>query len=174
MSEGSPAIPSERVHVRSYLLADQPRVRALYEHGRLAGEIAANDTGADMDMIHEAYLQFERAHFWVAEVDGEVVGMIGVAEDEPNRAEVRRLRVDKRFHDAGQAIAVKLLETALEFCRHHGYLKVVLDTHLDPGAAVGLFDRFGFQHNRTRNLAGKELLDFYLDLYRDPHRDDAE
>ena len=50
---------------------------------------------------------------------------------------------------------------------------MVLDTQLDPGAPiVEMFDRFAFQHNRTRNVQGKELLDFYLDLYREPRADE--
>ena len=41
----------------------------------------------------------------------------------------------------------------------------------DADAAVDLFDRIGFQHTRTRPAPGKELLEFYLDLYRQPKLD---
>ncbi len=153
-------------NVRTYDPRDQATVARLYTEGLLAGQIAANDTGADIDNIAEAYLQSEASHFWVAEVHGEVVGMIGVAAEEGHTAEVRRLRVDPSFQHTD--IAEKLVETALAHCKHHQYLKVRLDTRFDPDAVVDLFDRFGFQHVRTKSIQGKDLLEFYLDLYRQP------
>ena len=41
-----------------------------------------------------------------------------------------------------------------------------LDTRFDTDEAVDLFDKVGFQHTRTKALQEKELLEFYLDLYR--------
>ena len=63
-------------------------------------------------------------------------------------------------------IAERLVETALAHCKDHGYLKIRLDTRFDPNAVIDLFDRFGFQHTRTKSLENKEMLEFYLDLYR--------
>ncbi len=156
--------------VRSYQPSDQPAVSWLYDHGLLAGQIAPNDTGADIDNVREAYFDSDRHHFWVAEVDGKVIGMIGVASDEPHTAEVRRLRVDPAYQKT--PIAAKLLETAVNHCKHHGYLKVRLDTRFERNAAVGLFDHLGFQHTRTKTLHDKELLEFYLDLYRQDKNED--
>jgi len=167
-------IDESKLTIRDYVPADQPKVSRLYTEGLLAGQIPPNDTGADIENIEEEYMRNERAHFWIAEYEGEAVGMIGVAEDEPNHAEIRRLRVEPRYQSRG--VAVKLLETALGFCHHHGYLKVVLDTRLEtsPGAAIAIFDRFAFQHTRTRTVQGKEVVEFYLDLYREPKADDEE
>ena len=81
-------------------------------------------------------------------------------------AEIRRLRVRKEYQDS--SIAGRLVETALMHCKQHGYLKLVLDTRFDASTAMDLFDRFGFQHTRTKNVSGKDLLEFYLDLYRQP------
>ncbi len=165
--EPDPALSN--LKVRSYRPGDQEVVSRLYVEGLLAGQIAPNDTGADIENIREAYFDDERSHFWVAELEEKVLGMIGVAREDENIAEIRRLRVDKaRQHTA---IAAKLVEVALEHCRKHGYLKIVLDTRFDPDAVVNLFDRFGFQHTRTKPAAGKELLEFYLDLYRQPRKD---
>jgi len=157
---------AERLVGRTFDPADQHDVTRLYGEGLLQGQLAANDTGADVENIHEAYFDQDRHHFWVAEVDHQVVGMIGVASDEPNTAEIRRLRVDPAYQDS--VIPARLLETAVNHCRHHGYLKVRLDTRFERDAALHLFDRIGFQHTRSKNLHGKELLEFYLDLYRDP------
>ncbi len=161
--------PEDGLEIRSFESQDQSAVYHLYQNGLLAGQIAANDTGADIDNIHEAYLSDERHHFWVAVLHGQVVGMIGVDSDERNTAEVRRLRVLPEFHST--SIPAAMLETAVEFCRNHEYLKVRLDTRFEKTEAVDLFDRTGFQHTRTRATEEKELLEFYLDLYRGREED---
>jgi len=153
------------VHVRPYQANDAPHVRRLYTDGLLAGQLAQNDTGADIDNIEEAYLNEPHNAFWIAELEGRPVGMIGVSLEENHVGEIRRLRVDP-CHQEGP-VAAALIETSLTHCRHHGFLKVRLDTRFERDAAIGLFDRFGFQHTRTRNLHNKDLLEFYLDLYRE-------
>jgi putative acetyltransferase len=170
MTDPSGETLAHQVLIRSFDPGDQAAVSRLYTQGLLAGQIPDNDTGADIENIAEAYLDPDRAGFWVAEFEGQVVGMVGVAEDEPNVAEIRRLRVDPDRQNHG--IGMRLMETALGFCRHHGYLKVRLDTRLEKGQATELFDRFAFQHHRTRDVPGKEVLEFYLDLYREPKSDE--
>ena len=172
MSMTPPADTPDGLCVRSYLEPDQPAVAKLYDAGLLAGQIAPNDSGADLDYIQQAYFDDERHHFWVAEHEAKILGMIGVASDEAHTAEIRRLRVEGEYQGTG--IAAVLLETAIAHCKHHGYLKIRLDTRFEKDAAVDLFERVGFQHTRTRPAPGKETLEFYLDLYRkeddeDPH-----
>lgn len=160
----------DQVTVRTYDPKDQTDVSRLYTDGLLAGQIAPNDTGADIDNIREAYFDQDQNHFWIAEHGGQVVGMIGVAADTDHTAEVRRLRVEKSLQDTD--LAEQLVQTALSHCQQHGYLKIRLDTRFDPEAVVDLFDQFGFQHTRTRSMHGKDLLEFYLDLYRQPKDQD--
>jgi len=167
MTEKPSTKPQSATHaivVRSYRPDDQPMVSQLYTEGLLAGQIAPNDTGADIENMAEAYFNSPTSHFWIAENDGQVLGMIGVAGEENQTAEIRRLRVRKDHQNS--ATASKLVETAVAHCKKHGYLKVILDTRFEKEAAMDLFDRFGFQHNRTKNLHGKDLFEFYLDLYR--------
>jgi ribosomal protein S18 acetylase RimI-like enzyme len=91
--------------------------------------------------------------------------MIGCFHEQDGHVgEIRRLRVDKKWQHTN--IGARLLEHALEHCKVHKFLKVVMDTRFDTEAVIGLFDRFGFQHTRSKNIHGKELLEFYLDLYR--------
>jgi len=159
------------ITVRSYEEADHDEVARLYNDGLLAGQIAPNDSGADLDYIREAYFDNDRHHFWVAVQGDRRVGMIGVASDEDHTAEIRRLRVATDLQGTG--IAAKPLETAIAHCKHHGYLKIRLDTRFEKDEAVDLFDKIGFQHTRTRPTPGKETLEFYLDLYRKDEEDDA-
>ena len=159
------------VHVRTFDGKDQDQVSRLYADGLLAGELAPNDTGADIDNVCDAYFDDPRHHLWVAELDGRIIGMVGVGSDEEHTAEVRRLRVEPDYQHT--ALAVRLLETALKHCKDSGFLKIRLDTRFDKSTALEHFDRLGFQHTRTREVPGKELLEFYLDLYRD-HTDNSE
>ncbi len=155
--------------VRSATDADTSVIQTLYGGGLLAGQIAANDTGADIDNLREAFFANPRTHFWVAQLHDDVVGMIGVSDEEQDTAEIRRLRVSPDRQ--ATPIAALLLETAVEFCREQEYLKVRLDTRFEKSAALDLFDRIGFQHTRTKPADQKELLEFYLDLYR-PAKDE--
>ena len=163
MSMTPPADTPDGLCVRSYLEPDQPAVAKLYDAGLLAGQIAPNDSGADLDYIQQAYFDDERHHFWVAEHEGTILGMIGVASDEEHTAEIRRLRVEGEYQGTG--IAAILLETAIAHCKHHGYLKIRLDTRFEKDAAVDLFiATYGVKHDKAVGKLAKDrdvLLAFY-------------
>ena len=146
---------------------DHAAVRDLFRAGLIEGLVPENDTGADMENINEAYFSDEgQSALWVADYDSAIVGMVGVQKTSDHGAEVRRLRVHADFRRKG--VGAKLMEQALSFCRHHGYLKVTLDVRIERGPAIALFEKFGFQLNRTREINGRRMLDFYVDLYSDP------
>jgi ribosomal protein S18 acetylase RimI-like enzyme len=157
--------------VRSFRREDIQACLQLYVEGLLGGRIAENDTGLDIDDIECAYMNKPGSHFWVAETVGvadgappQVIGMIGVQQHEDNVGEIRRLRVRQEFRRRG--IGSALVEVALKFCRDRGYLKIALDTFMEREPAVKLFEKFHFRHSRTRNVMGKEVMHFYLDLYQ--------
>jgi len=153
-----------RLTLRSYEERDQSAVEHLFTNGLLAGQIDENDTAADIDNIRATYFADTHNHFWVAELDGQVIGMIGVAHEERITAEIRRLRVAPEWQES--PLPAKLMQTAIEHCRRHGFVKVVLDTRIARAAALELFTKLGFQHTRTKSHHGREALEFYLDLYR--------
>lgn len=152
------------VKIRSYEPRDRDVCQVLYREGLIGGQIANNDTGADIDDIQRAYINEPGNHFWVAEnMSGEVVGMIGVQHHEQGVGEIRRLRV--RQDSRRRGIGSKLLETAIKFCHDNGHVKINLDTYIDREPAIKLFEKFHFKHHRTKTLVDKELLYFYLDIY---------
>jgi ribosomal protein S18 acetylase RimI-like enzyme len=152
------------VLVRSFKSTDLAACQKLYKEGLLGGKLAENDSGLDIDDIEAAYLKDDGNHFWVAENDdGEIVGMVGVQHHEQGVGEIRRLRVKQGLRRRG--IGSHLMEKALKFCQDRGYLKITLDTFMEREPAIKLFEKFRFKHSRTKNVAGKELLYFYLDLY---------
>ncbi len=136
--------------------ADQSVLRELFDNGVVEGHVPNNDTGADIDNITDGYFADGGASaFWVADCHGVVTGMIGVQKTGPNAAEIRRLRVRDGFRRRG--IGTLLMEHALNFCR------------VERSPAISMFEKFGFLLSRTRELEGRKTLDFYLDLYRQPH-----
>jgi len=150
--------------IRSFEPRDAVACRRLYEEGLIGGRIAENDTAADIDDIPVAYMNSGGSHFFVAETDKrEIVGMIGVQQHMPEEGEIRRLRV--RTDCRRRGIGSGLLERAIRFCKEQQHLKVTLDTFIDREPALRLFEKFGFKHTRTRDVSGKSLLYFYLDLY---------
>jgi ribosomal protein S18 acetylase RimI-like enzyme len=166
---GSGSLDDLPVNIRSFQPSDLPACRKLYKEGLLGGKLAENDTGLDIDDIEMAYMKTPGNHFWVAETPAsagkksELVGMIGVQHHDKDAAEIRRLRVAEVARRRG--VGSRLFETAIKFCQEHNYLKVMLDTFVEREPAIRLFEKFHFKHSRTREVNGKELLYFYLDIY---------
>lgn len=157
-------VPAKSYVIRSFTGADQAACTKLYFEGLLGGRLAENDTASDLDDIAANYIKIPGSHFWVAHLpDGQLVGMIGVQHHENGIGEIRRLRVSTQHRRRG--IGSSLMETALRFCQERNDLKVTLDTFMDREPAVRLFEKFRFRHSRTKQVDGRELLYFYLDLY---------
>ena len=155
------------LEIRLATAHDHRVIRELYYEGVLAGRVHLNDTGADIENIQEGYFADEgESGFWVATLVGEVVGMVGVQKISEHTAEIRRLRVSEVHRRKG--IGTRLMEHATAFCRQRGYLKVALDVQMDRGPAIALFEKSGFKLSRTREINGRKLLDFFLDLYSEP------
>ena len=151
--------------VRIATTEDVTVLRELYERSKLEGQLRINDTGADLDHLMDAYFECKDSGFWVAENESSIVGMVGVQRISENVPEIRRLRVRDGFRRRG--IGAMLMEHAITFCRDKQFLKIVLDVRIERSPAINMFDKFGFSHGRERDMNGRKLLDFYLDLYSD-------
>lgn len=167
MAEEAQAFSLDRVAVRLAAPRDHAAVRQLFLAGLEEGLVPDNDTGADIDNIVEAYFSDSgQSGLWVADCGSGVIGMVGVQKTSDDEAEIRRLRVHADYRRRG--VGTRLMEQALSFCRQQSYLKVILELHIERGPAIALFRRFGFRLNRMREVGGRTMLDFYLDLYREP------
>ncbi len=152
--------------IRTAQEGDLPALRALFAAGMQEGEVRFNDTGADIENIHEGYLSDETHNgFWVAESGGDVVGMIGVQQVDDAVAEVRRLRVHPGHRRRG--IGTQLMQHAVRFCRDREYLKIVLDVRGERSGAIQMFEKFGFYLAKARTEEDRRVLDFYVDLYNE-------
>ena len=158
-------VPRAEVTLRTFRPEDHDAVLALLSIGRLGGGHGAEqDTALDMDDVAGAYLTQPGCCFWVAEDEAAaIVGTVGVQQVEPGVGEIRRLRVAPHLRLRG--VGTRLLERAIEFCGRQGCVKVTLDTHIAREAAIQLFQKQQFIHQRSRPGQHHELLQFYLDLY---------
>ena len=148
----------------------KPACQKLYEEARIGGQIPPNDSGLDIDDIHEAYIATEGNNFFVAEAEGKsVIGMIGVLHSD-GMGEIRRLRV--RGDVRGHGIGMSLLRQAVQHCVDRNYLKVALDTYIEKPEAIKLFAEHHYRVDRAQAYAGKEMIYFYLDLYTSDAKED--
>ncbi|MGD0463902.1 MAG: GNAT family N-acetyltransferase [Tepidisphaeraceae bacterium] len=150
--------------MRSFLPADQLAVARLYREGLLAGQVDPNDAAADLADIKAACFGRPQDHFWVAEAATQVVGTIAITINDQQVGHLRRLRVAPAWQESGHTTRL-LVETATAHAREHACLKLVLHTPLDDKPAVTLLHRLGFEFSRSRDLNGRHLLEFYVNLY---------
>jgi N-acetylglutamate synthase-like GNAT family acetyltransferase len=169
LQDRASAIARVKMRVRSYDARDRHEVLRLYHHGLLTGTPDPRDPATDLDHIGKNYLKRSQDHFWVAEMNGRIVGTVAIKGEEDQIAHVRRLRVDpawNMWHNG--EIARVLIQTATYHAHQHDYLKLVLHTPVDDHWAIMFFHQMGFDYARARELQGRHLLEFYLNLYVRP------
>ena len=129
--------------IRAYREQDHAAVVRLVRD--VLGEFgfAAHVGGAERDLaaLAERY-GGARAGFWVAEVEGAVVGTVGIRPKDGDTCELKRLylRADRRGTGLGQA----LYAHAEAFARAAGYRRIWLDSSRRFGRAHRLYERNGF------------------------------
>ena len=159
--------PHAPILIRDYRSGDQPQVSRLYREGLLVGQLDPYDAATDLEHIEEVYVQCPPNRFWVAEAGGVVVGTVAISQDQPDIAHLRRLRVAPRWQ-IDTRVAGLLVQTATNYAREYGFLKLVLHTPVDDRRAVPLLHRLGLRYARARKVHGRQVLEFYLSLYGRP------
>jgi GNAT superfamily N-acetyltransferase len=134
------------VDLRTYRPGDRDAVVALVRDVLAEFGFAAQMASLERDLAeaHERYAG-ERAGFWVAEIDGEVVGTVAIRpkpEHGTSTCEIKRLylRADRRGAGLGQA----LYAHAEAFARRAGYETIWLDSSRRFAGARKLYERNGF------------------------------
>jgi N-acetylglutamate synthase-like GNAT family acetyltransferase len=167
----APASAGTELCLRSYRAKDHQEVLHLYRHGLLTGVPDPLDPATDLDAIEDVYLKQPQNHFWVGEAQDHVIASVAITEDDRQVAHVRRLRVDpdwKRSHDT--EVSSVLIEKAAHHARQHDCLKLVLHTPVNDEWAIASLHQLGFEFARARELGGRHLLEFYLNIYFQPGR----
>ncbi|XP_069833417.1 N-acetylaspartate synthetase [Dendropsophus ebraccatus] len=99
----------------------------------------------DMSDIEQYYMKQPGSCFWVAVLEGKVVGIVAArGNKEDNIVELRRMSVDSNYR--GKGIAKALGRKVLEFAMLNHYSSIVLGTTAVKIAAHKLYESLGFKH----------------------------
>ena len=159
--------------IRTFLPADAEIVRQLFARGQMDFAQGTEQEAEvqryvdhslldDLADIPANYLNHPRNSFWVAEIGGQVKGMVGIQQRSTEEAELRRMSVagDARR----QGVGWKLLDTVETFCLDQNYSQIYLATvtHLQP--AISMYQKNGYQLTREDKY-GQISVQHYLKLW---------
>ena len=94
--------------------------------------------------------------FFVAEFEGEVVGMGTLKRVSDNTAEVKRMRVSPEHQ--GQGLGTRLLELVENKAKELGYKELILDTSDRQKAAIHIYKKHGYKEYKRGFLGGWEAV----------------
>ncbi len=105
-----------------------------------------------------------RERCWIAELDGENVGAVMLANDGDGVARVRLLLVEPKARGLG--IGARLIDELIRFARGAGYRKITLWTHSVLTAARHIYQKAGFKPMRSEQHQswGRPVVSEHWDL----------
>jgi len=155
------------IEIRKYRSGDEEGVRVLIEKilAREFPEEAQHFPTDDLKEIPDSYGKLGEA-FFVACKQDEIIGTVGVKQEDSRTALLRRLYVDGRHrrHQLGG----RLIDCAIAFCREVGYEELIFKTTSSMKDAVQLGARKGFTQKAKIALGSVELVKFALFLKKSP------
>lgn len=145
------------VHVRRAVPEDLEELLDGYEAVAAERVHIGGEAPVDRERRRKAWLetmdQSTPGASFVAEVDGEIVGQLGIQGE--GRMDLG-MWVAKEWR--GKGVGTALMEAALGYAREHGAYKLALEVWPHNEAAIALYERFGFEregylrkHWRRRN-----------------------
>ena len=93
----------------------------------------------------QGFYQHGAGNFWVAEVDGQVVGTIGLLDIGGANGALRKMFVSAHFRGKEHAIAQRLLTGLLDWARSQGLQRIYLGTTDKFLAAHRFYEKNGFE-----------------------------
>jgi ribosomal-protein-alanine N-acetyltransferase len=109
----------------------------------------------------------EKAHFWVAEADGQVIGSAGYWQIE-DECHISTLAVlpDWRRKGVGELLLVAMLSEAQTL----GVVLAILEVRVSNVAAIHLYEKYGFSINRRRKGYYRDNQEDALEMLAQPIR----
>jgi GNAT superfamily N-acetyltransferase len=110
--------------IREIAQEDNPEIKTIIT-SIMRDEFQESARAYSIDDVEDACSHYcgKNEVFYVAENDGHIIGTVGIKNDAPHTALLRRLFLKKEYR--GKGYGAKLVHEALEFCRKHGYKKVI-------------------------------------------------
>ncbi|MGZ9718867.1 GNAT family N-acetyltransferase [Rhizobium miluonense] len=93
-------------------------------------------------MLDLASLEKPEITFWVARIEGDIIGCCALVEAGDGTAEIKRMFVDPAAR--GRSVARKLMETIEAAAFEKRLAAIRLETGIYQPEAIGLYKRFGY------------------------------
>jgi GNAT superfamily N-acetyltransferase len=106
--------------------------------------------------------------FWLAKIEDQVVGVIGILHEGPYVARLSWFRVQPEWQQA--AVVTLLMDQVYRYCWNQGYLKLVVPTNVAPCVIEWMLEHRGFQLVRRKRSGRQERLEYLVDLYYIPRQ----
>jgi len=116
---------------------------------------------SDLNNIPESY-SGTRETFIVMDVDGSIIGTVGIKEESDDSALLRRLFVHGDFR--GKGFGKKLIEEALQHCKTNNYKHVIFQGTNRMVQAIELCKKRGFKEQEHLDMGGFSIYKLVLDL----------
>ncbi len=132
--------------IREMKKEDNLRVKEIIQDSLKSHGLAIPGTAyfdPQLNDLHQYYNSLKHANYWVVDIEGEVVGGIGIApfNEQDNVCELQKLYLTPKTQGLGYG--KMLMETALSFASKH-YEKCYLETMHELKTACVLYEKFGF------------------------------
>ncbi|MEK3787233.1 GNAT family N-acetyltransferase [Paenibacillus sp. FSL K6-1230] len=132
--------------IREMTKEDNAKVKGIIQDSLKSLGLAIPGTAyfdPQLNDLHQYYNNLKHANYWVVEMEGEVVGGIGIApfNEHDKVCELQKLYLSPTVQGLG--LSNKLMETALSFASKH-YEKCYLETIHELKTACKLYEKFGF------------------------------
>lgn len=141
--------PMESVNIRVLQTADDPIIANIVRN--TLTEFGMNKPGtayADPATDHLSTLfDKPRAIYYVAEIDGQVIGGAGIHPLDGGPGEICELQKMYLLPEArGKGLAGKLITLCLQFAKEQGYTHCYLETSPELARARKVYEQFGFEY----------------------------
>lgn len=93
-------------------------------------------------------------NFWIAVIDGKVIGTIGVADIGQEMVALKKMFVHRDYRGKLHGVAASLMSHAKEWCRKKGVRTIVLGTTPQMSAAHRFYEKNGFSEVKQAELPG--------------------
>ncbi|KPF89939.1 GNAT family N-acetyltransferase [Novosphingobium sp. AAP93] len=134
-----------QVHYRPYAKADEDAVIAhilAIQQGEFAVPVTAEDQ-PDLRAVADVY-QSGTGGFWVAEMEGRIVGTIGLIGFGNGEGALRKMFVAAEARGQGHGVAARLLDMLIDHARTVGITGITLGTIERLHAARRFYAKNGF------------------------------
>ncbi|XP_063315918.1 N-acetylaspartate synthetase isoform X2 [Pelobates fuscus] len=143
---GEQEVTKEQLYIREFQPKDQESARRIFHEGIKERIPSSAFRGLRYQPLLQClYAIITGCCFWVAILEGKVVGIVAArGNEEDNVVELRRMSVDSSFR--GKGIAKALGRKVIEFAMLNHYSSIVLGTTAVKIAAHKLYESLGFKH----------------------------